>query len=290
MGANMVQFVKTHFPERMGSPQFRASRVVLLVRNPFDAIDSFYNLMMTGTHTATVTPEIREKTAKIWDEYVMKEIRVWIGFHKFWLNQDVPIMLIRYEDLIRKPDKVMLRVLQFVLEVKRMGSFFTERIDRCILDQQKIEGMGSYKPRSGGIGKSMSKYSPELFNKLKAEPDLQNIMSYLGYKDLFDLPPEQWSDLKPLDHYATEYLPSWHDGGQPKFSQVNKGNLARTKNEVTYWNKLKMELGISEVNCDCDKCKAIKNGGQKSDGKDEGEGECKIEQADEKDECEESKK
>ena len=124
VGANMVQFVKTHFPERMGSPQFRASRVVLLVRNPFDAIDSFYNLMMTGTHTASVTPEIREKTAKIWDEYVMKEIRVWIGFHKFWLNQDVPIMLIRYEDLIRKPDKVMLRVLQFVLEVKRMGSFF----------------------------------------------------------------------------------------------------------------------------------------------------------------------
>jgi hypothetical protein len=117
--ANFVQFVKTHFPERQGNPQFRASRVVLLVRNPFDAIESYFNLMMTGKHTDTITPEIREKTVKYWEEYVLKEIKVWKLFHTWWLDQDVPLLLIRYEDLVRWPDKVMGRVLQFVLEVKR---------------------------------------------------------------------------------------------------------------------------------------------------------------------------
>lgn len=85
----MVQFVKTHFPERQGGAPFRASRVVLLVRNPFDAIESYFNLMMTGTHTASVSPEVREKTAKIFEEYALREIRVWKGFHSFWMKQDV---------------------------------------------------------------------------------------------------------------------------------------------------------------------------------------------------------
>ena len=117
--AKFVQFVKTHFPERQGNPQFRASRVVLLVRNPFDAIESYFNLMMTGKHTDTITPEIRAKTVKYWEEYVLKEIKVWKMFHAWWLDQDVPLLLIRYEDLVRWPDKVMGRVLAFVLEVKK---------------------------------------------------------------------------------------------------------------------------------------------------------------------------
>ena len=117
--AKFVQFVKTHFPERQGNPQFKASRVVLLVRNPFDAIESYFNLMMTGKHTDTITPEIRAKTVKYWEEYVLKEIKVWKLFHAWWLDQDVPLLLIRYEDLVRWPDKVMGRVLSFVLEVKR---------------------------------------------------------------------------------------------------------------------------------------------------------------------------
>lgn len=119
VGANMVQFVKTHFPERMGTPPFQASRAVLLVRNPFDAMESYFNLMMTGTHTNSLSDEIREKTKKVFEEYVMKEIRVWKAFHEFWLNQDIPILFIRYEDLIRNPPAVMMRVIQFTLEIKR---------------------------------------------------------------------------------------------------------------------------------------------------------------------------
>ena len=285
VGTNMVQFVKTHFPERQGTPPFRASRVVLLVRNPFDAIDSFYNLMMTGTHTTTVTDEVREKTAKIWEEYVLKELRVWKGFHNFWINQDVPLLLIRYEDLIRQPDKVMARVIQFVLEIQRMGSFFTERIDRCIREQAEIERMGSYKPRSGGIGKSMSKYSPELLKKLKEDKSLREVMVGLGYGELLTKPVEEWSDLEPLKDHGTEYLPSWAKTGNEKVVLLNRGHLARGKNEVTPWQKIKVELGITDSNCNCEKCRAIRNRGVGSneqpsegggDGGDGGEQEAKT--------------
>ncbi|KAK1737212.1 hypothetical protein QTG54_012079 [Skeletonema marinoi] len=66
VGCDKVQFVKTHFPERRGTPHFRCCRAVLLVRNPFDAIESFYNLMMTGTHTQNISQEIRDKATKYW--------------------------------------------------------------------------------------------------------------------------------------------------------------------------------------------------------------------------------
>jgi len=244
IGENLVQFVKTHFPERQGGAPFRASRVVLLVRNPFDAIESFFNLMMTGTHTASVAPEVRARAVKIFESVVLKEIRVWKQFHQFWLNQDVPILLIRYEDLIRAPDKVMGRVIKFVLEVKRMDTFFTSRVERSIMAKEKVDSMGSYKPRSGGIGKSMSKYPPELVETLKADKDLVRIMGYLEYQDLLEKPPEKWSEMKPLLHHATEYLPSWANTENKKVVVLNKGNLARGSNEVTHWQRLKQELGM----------------------------------------------
>lgn len=244
VGANMVQFVKTHFPERQGTPPFHASRVVLLVRNPYDCIESYFNLMMTGTHTTSVTPEIREKAKNYFDEYVLREIRVWKTFHQFWMNQDVPLLLIRYEDVVRDPTVVMQRVLQFVLEVKRMGTFFTQRIQRCVGEQEKIERMGSYKPRSGGIGKSLSKYSPELLQKLRDDKQLTNIMGFFGYSELLTKKPEEWSTLTPLKDGATEYLPSWHNTGNQKVVLLNKGKLARGPQEQTPWNKIKMELGL----------------------------------------------
>lgn len=251
VGTNKVQFVKTHYPERRGTPPFQASRVVLLVRNPFDAIDSFFNLMMTGTHTTSISPEIREKTAKVWDEFVLKEFRVWKKFHMYWLNQDIPLLLIRYEDLIRQPDKVMERVIQFVLEIQRMGTFFGERIDRCIREQEEIERLGSYKPRSGGIGKSLSKYSSELLKEMQ-DKEFKMIMERLGYGSLMNTAQETWAEMPPLKDHGIEYLTT---SSSHNSIMLNKGELARGPAEQTNWRKIKVELGIVESTCNCEKCK-----------------------------------
>ncbi|CAN0472101.1 unnamed protein product, partial [Hapterophycus canaliculatus] len=45
-----VRVVKTHYPERSGFRPFECSKAILLVRNPFDAIDSYFNMALTNTH------------------------------------------------------------------------------------------------------------------------------------------------------------------------------------------------------------------------------------------------
>ena len=147
-----------------------------------------------------------------------------------------------------------------IIFLHRMHTFFDERITRCISDQQEIERMGSYKPRSGGIGKSLSKYSPELFSKLKSDVTLRKVMSYLEYTDLLDKPPDQWHTLKPLDNYAHEHSASWE--GSKKLKKLvfvnDPRRLVRTQAENTPWQHIKNDLGVRDKECDCAKCRAEK--------------------------------
>ena len=53
-----VWMVKTHYPERMGYLKFKARRIVLLVRNPFDAIESYFHMGMTNTHDKHLSPKV----------------------------------------------------------------------------------------------------------------------------------------------------------------------------------------------------------------------------------------
>ncbi len=57
-----VWIVKSHYPERLGYIKFNASRVVLLVRNPFDAIESYFHMGMTNTHDKALSREVGRAT------------------------------------------------------------------------------------------------------------------------------------------------------------------------------------------------------------------------------------
>ena len=254
VGQGMVQFVKTHYPERMGSSPFQCSRAVLLVRNPFDCIESYFHLMMTGQHTASLSDEDRAKAMEYFDEYAVKEAQVWTKFHQYWLSQDIPLLLIRYEDLYRQTDKVMERTLQFVLEVKRMGTFFEERVDRCIREQQKIESLGSYKPRSAGIGKSYKKYNPETVERMKT-PEMVEVMKKLGYGFMLENPVERWSEMPPLKGYASEMVDKFTDG-TPRAIVLNndRQTISRSQELQTPFMQIKKNLGIVDDKCDCDEC------------------------------------
>lgn len=45
-----VWIVKSHYPERMGYLKFKAHRILLLVRNVFDAVESYFHMAFTNTH------------------------------------------------------------------------------------------------------------------------------------------------------------------------------------------------------------------------------------------------
>ena len=111
-----VWVVKSHYPERYGFLSFNVGRVVLLVRNPFDAIESYFHMAFTNTHDKMLDPRVRiepSPLAAIWEDFVLEEIKVWIRYHSWWKDQasKVPVLVTRFEDL-REPGEVE-RILAF---------------------------------------------------------------------------------------------------------------------------------------------------------------------------------
>lgn len=96
-----VWFVKTHFPERVGWKPFEARKAILVVRNPWDAIDSYFNMTLTNSHNKSVHESMYERLADRWDGMLRNEIDVWMKFHRYWTAKvDIPIIVVRYEDLL----------------------------------------------------------------------------------------------------------------------------------------------------------------------------------------------
>ncbi|CAB9498451.1 WSC domain containing [Seminavis robusta] len=227
VSAQCVQFVKTHYPERVGNPVFPASRAVLLVRNPYDALESYFNLMMTNTHTTSLTEDQRRESKMIFEGMVVKEAYVWRMFHQYWLHlrQQMPVLLIRYEDLLRFPQQVLERVVQFVLEVNNM-SFFRTRIKQTVQVQEGQSVVGAYKPRSGGIGKSLQRYPPHLLKKVNSI--VGDLMHQLGYGEMLQQPdPSLWK-LECIPNYGFEFnLPATANNGTTKKVMINDGTTIR---------------------------------------------------------------
>lgn len=53
-----VWLVKSHFPERLGYIRLNVKRVILLVRNPFDALESYFHMGFTNTHNKRLTEQV----------------------------------------------------------------------------------------------------------------------------------------------------------------------------------------------------------------------------------------
>lgn len=136
--------VKTHWPERNGFRPFVGHRIILLVRNPFDAIDSYWNLNVTNTHTEKVTDEVYERHRIFFRKLVLNEMKVWLEFLNFWRDQaahaKIPILWMRYEDLILKGQREVMKLMEFA--TTQEGSFWEERIQQ-VLSQKRRQGYQS---------------------------------------------------------------------------------------------------------------------------------------------------
>jgi len=103
----LVRMVKTHWPERRGWCPVQAQRAVLLVRNPFDAIDSYFNMCLTNTHHLSLTEEVYAEFTDTWRAMMRSEAKLWGAFHQWWLQSGVPLFVVRYEDLRADPETVL---------------------------------------------------------------------------------------------------------------------------------------------------------------------------------------
>jgi len=179
----IVHIVKTHFPERKGWTPITGNKVLLLVRNPYDAIDSYWNLCCTNTHTRSLDESVYIKYADKFEGLAKHEIKVWCEFHYYWLDmcerENVPLLIIRYEDLVLNTETEMIRIINFLVDEQEhqdnssnMKSFWKWRVQHATGKTKSksttanttttTANLGSYQPRSsnGGrnsIGKSIRK-------------------------------------------------------------------------------------------------------------------------------------
>lgn len=186
-GVTHGAFVKTHWPERTGNRAFVGKRAILLVRNPYDAIDSYWNMNTTKTHTRSVVPAVYDQFRDKWEGLVKNDIHIWNKFLDYWLNGcSVPVLIVRFEDLIREPARELTRMMEFALQ-QDLSAFWLERI-RHATASSSTEKLGSYRPRSASngvesIGKSLKIYSEALLDYMynSSEGYSENYLHRFGY-------------------------------------------------------------------------------------------------------------
>lgn len=153
-----VWIVKTHFPEREGWKYFNMNRVILLVRNPFNCIDSYFNMTLTGMHDRSIEEGEYIRFAEQWQEVVEREAKIWRDFHKYWLDvKSVPILIVRFEDLQANQSACLNRIFSFLCEDK------PPPIGSNADFQQRIASLSAaqplYKPRTGNLKAYLGHFS-----------------------------------------------------------------------------------------------------------------------------------
>ncbi len=139
-----VWIVKTHFPERMGKVKFNAKRAIVLVRNPFDCIVSYFNMVITQSHTHSLVEEEYQKYGDIWDAFVYEETQVWKAFYEQWALVQAPTLFVRYEDIVLQREKSLTMIAEFLSGMPLPGELVEKIKELSSLDS---EHAGVYGPR-----------------------------------------------------------------------------------------------------------------------------------------------
>ena len=75
--------------------------------------------MAGSSHTTSLPTELFITYADIWAQFIEHETGIWRGFHDYWLEtaaKQIPILLIRYEDILANRDVVTRQMIEFLGE------------------------------------------------------------------------------------------------------------------------------------------------------------------------------
>jgi len=113
-----VIFVKTHYPLFPKGTNLKYSKILHLVRNPFDSLLSFFNYRNTNAHDETISAAKWEELSKQFSKFINKSSDDWVKFHEHWNSQrgSHPYLRIRYEDLMASPREILQQIVEFSFE------------------------------------------------------------------------------------------------------------------------------------------------------------------------------
>jgi Sulfotransferase domain len=240
--------VKSHWPERGGSaPVPHGRRAIVFTRNPYDAIDSYWNMCATKSHTRTVTDDVYERFRSKYEQLVRNEMDVWLRFHHYWFAtaaSQVPVLLVRYEDVVQHPHRELSRMMRFVLQVDELDAYWASRVShvvpagrpgdggggRCEQPAPAIDNLGSYRPRTGArFGKALRRDPRHMTDDLvqfmhgASGRFERNYLKLLGYDALHDGFPDR---LPPVDEVWMATVRGRHDDRSASLT-INDGCTIR---------------------------------------------------------------
>ena len=170
-----VEVVKTHWPERRGWWAGEGDRVILVVRNFYDAVESYWHMCMSNTHEKRCAEEVKKTWWTKWEAMVKNEAKIWRDFYDWWLERDASLLIVRFEDLIGEArHKELMRIAKFI-------GADDAKLDRSD-DTQNIRG--GYTVKSAGVGKSLHNghFTPELIEYV--ESTCADMFARFGYSEL----------------------------------------------------------------------------------------------------------
>jgi hypothetical protein len=121
--------VKTHAQDRA-----EYTGAIHIVRDPFDAIESFFSWRR----------DLAGQDAT-WEEHVPRAARRWAAHSRHWTEAKYPVLTIRYEDMLQRPEETFASALGY------LGSPVDERRLAGALEQASIESLRRRFPEVGGM-------------------------------------------------------------------------------------------------------------------------------------------
>lgn len=198
-----VFLCKTHYPFMNFRPnEFKTQGAIFIVRNPFDAFDSFFEFSQTDSHTKKLSESRRqdEKVIEAFEKFVNYLTVHYKKFHEYWINNvfnKIPVKIIKYENFTTDKNKQTEQLFEFLSKFNVDKSYFNDlsydEISKILTEQQEsINTKYAYKPRADG-----KNYQSLLFKRYKQEQldyiisELWDILLFFGYiSDFKDLENE----------------------------------------------------------------------------------------------------
>ncbi|XP_064597918.1 WSCD family member CG9164-like [Liolophura sinensis] len=146
-----VVLIKTH-EEKISEPNLRFSRIVLLLRNPFDAIRAEFNRRFSKENHTGFASETSVK--KDWPRVSREMITTWTRSIVKWTSFQGPIHVTKYEDWRAKLDQELPRLLQF------MDISVSRRQLLCAVRNSE----GLFHRKAGGSSLEFDKASRDILN------------------------------------------------------------------------------------------------------------------------------
>ncbi|XP_078486714.1 sialate:O-sulfotransferase 1-like [Ciona intestinalis] len=122
--------IKSHKDTLQFSSHF--DKLILVIRNPFDAILSEYNRCLSDSHTGFANQS--SFTGKKWPKFVPYKMQKWIRIIKVHLDAGKETTVVFYENLVQNPSEELRRLIKFT------GLHIPNLEARLICTQENLNG------------------------------------------------------------------------------------------------------------------------------------------------------